>query len=67
VHWFVVIWQFSFYSSSCSFGKKLAHQKEQEAASQHVGSGAGKHDEPIGYCAVSLNEMARLSSTRRFA
>jgi hypothetical protein len=35
----------------------MAHHKEQEAASTHVGSGAGKNDEPIGYCFLSLNEM----------
>jgi hypothetical protein len=45
--------------SSCSLGKKLVHSKEQAAAAEHLGSGAGKNDEPIGYCFLSLNEMVR--------
>jgi hypothetical protein len=36
----------------------MAHSKDQAAAAEHVGSGTGKNDEPIGYCFVSLNEMA---------
>jgi hypothetical protein len=42
----------------CSLGKKMAHSKDQAAAAEHVGTGTGKNDEPIGYCFVSLNEMA---------
>lgn len=36
----------------------MAHSKDQAAAAEHVGTGTGKNDEPIGYCFVSLNEMA---------
>jgi hypothetical protein len=41
----------------------MAHHKDQQAAAAHVGSGAGKNDEPIGYCMLSLNEMVRGSSS----
>ena len=53
----------SYHHHPRSFGKKLAHSKEQEAASQHVSSGAGKNDEPIGYCSLSLNEMLEKSAS----
>jgi hypothetical protein len=36
----------------------MVHSKDQAAAAEHVGSGTGKNDEPIGYCFLSLNEMA---------
>ena len=46
-----------------SFGKKMVHAKEQEAAAQHVGRGMGKNDEPIGFCLLSLNEMLEHTRT----
>jgi hypothetical protein len=41
----------------------MVHAKEQEAAAQHVGSGMGKNDEPIGFCTLSLNEMLEHTRT----